>query len=72
MNPTCKSRLKDLEEMQQFLNRQRNLSPEEQVESKLAHLQVFVLQMENTSSGQTELRSRSKRRYTCTSSPWTA
>jgi hypothetical protein len=65
MNPTGRTRLDDLEVVQQFWKQQRNLSAREQVESKLAHLQVFISQLKQTTSGQTELRSRLKRFGDC-------
>ncbi|HEY5315296.1 MAG TPA: hypothetical protein VIK18_22380 [Pirellulales bacterium] len=65
MNPTCKSKQENLDEVQQFWDRQRNLSPEEQIESKLAHLQGFILQLEKSTSGQAELRSRLSRFGEC-------
>lgn len=65
MNPTCKSRLKDLEIVRQFWNQQRNLSPEKQVERKLGHLQAFIQQLEQTPSGMDELRRRFRRFGDC-------
>lgn len=65
MNPTCKSKQENLEEVQQFWDRQRSLSPEEQIASKLAHLQGFIQQLEKSASGQAELSSRLKRFGEC-------
>ncbi len=65
MNAICKSKLVHLEEVQQFWSRQRNLTPEEQIESKLIHLQTFIAQLERTTSGQVELKSRMERFGDC-------
>ena len=58
MNPTCKSNLEHLEEVQQYWTQQRNLSPKDQIESKLAHLQMFIQQLGQETSGKAELKRR--------------
>jgi hypothetical protein len=69
MNPICKSKLVPLEEVQRFWGEQRNLSPKEQVEGKLVRLQVFIQQLEQTTSGKADLKRRFKRFGECQRMP---
>jgi hypothetical protein len=69
MNSICKSKLVPLEEVQQFWAEQRKLSPKEQVESKLAHLEVFIQQLGQEKSGKAELKRRFERFGECKRMP---
>ena len=69
MNPTFKTKLEDVEDVQQFWTRQFNLSPKDQVESKLVHLQTFIRQLGQDSSGRAELKRRFERFGDCERMP---
>jgi hypothetical protein len=69
MNPNCKSNLEHLEEVRQFWTQQRNLCPEEQIESKLVHLQVFIQQLGQQPSGKADLKRRFERFGDCKRMP---
>ena len=60
MNSVCKSKLVYLEKVQQFWTQQRNLCPQDQIESKLVYLQEFIQQLGQTTSGKVELKRRFK------------
>jgi hypothetical protein len=65
MNSICKSKLEHLVEVQEFWTQQRNLCPKDQIESKLAHLQVFIQQLGQATSGKAELQCRFERFGDC-------
>jgi hypothetical protein len=65
----CKSKLVPLEEVQQFWAEQRKLCPKDQVESKLAHLQMFIQQLGQETSGKAELKRRYERFGECQRMP---
>ncbi len=65
MNPTCKSNLEHLEEVQHFWTQQRNLCPKDQIESKLEHLQMFIQQLGQEPSGKADLKRRFERLGAC-------
>ena len=69
MNSVCKSKLEQLAEVQQFWTEQRNLCPKDQIESKLVHLQVFIQQLGQATSGAAELKRRFERFGDCQRMP---
>ncbi len=69
MEPTCKAKLEQLEEVQQFWTRQLNLPPKDQAENKLVHLQAFIQQLGQETSGKAELKRRFERFGDCERMP---
>jgi hypothetical protein len=65
MTPTIRIRQVELDQMQEFWSRHRNLESGDQVTSKLAYLLTFITQLRSTESGQQDLANRKRRFGDC-------
>lgn len=69
MKSVCKAKREQMEDVQQFWTQQESLSPQDQAETKLVQLQVFIRQLGQGAGGQAELKRRFERFGDCKRMP---